>query len=427
MRPAPKITELQRYPVVAGTALLAIGASALWWTKTDISPLFEDAMIRRGELWRLVTSIFPHAGLLHLLFNIYWLWVFGSLVEEVYGHLKTAALILLFAVVPNAFEFALLQGGVGLSGVGYGLFGLLWVLSHRDARFADAVDSKTVQLFVGWFFLCIVATATGVMPVGNIAHGVGAVTGVLTGIAIADRQRRVEMVVVVSLVFLLGLWGSTAGRPKLNLSKTAGYDEAHLGYTALTANQNRDAVRWLQDAVAYRSTDPVFWYDLGIAYERVGDHRSSANAYQTAATRGNPAAQYVIGTLYMSGADGFPKDHRLALEWYQKAAAQNDVDALNDVAWEYATSSDPVVRNPTAAFELASKAVGMEKDNPVPIHLDTLAEAYYAKGQFREAIETEQQALALTSDQNKGEFEEALKKYERALSNEKHVRSTAGK
>src|SRR4051812_38313153 len=247
MRPAPKIRELQRYPIVGGTALLAIGVSLVWWTKTDISPLFEDAMIRRGELWRLVTSIFPHAGLLHLAFNIYWLWVFGSLVEETYGHLKSAALILLFAVVPNAFEFALLQGGIGLSGVGYGLFGLLWVLSSRDAKFSEAVDSKTVRLFVGWFFFCILATVTGFMPVANIAHGVGAVTGVLTGLAITVPRRRGEMVAIISLILLLGLWGSTLGRPKVNLSKTGGYDEAHSGYTALTANQNREAVRWLQD------------------------------------------------------------------------------------------------------------------------------------------------------------------------------------
>jgi membrane associated rhomboid family serine protease len=426
MPSAPSILELRRYPVIGGTALLAIGVSVLWWTKTDVSPLFSNALIRRGELWRLVTSIFPHAGVLHLAFNVYWLWVFGSIVEEVYGHLKTTALILLFAVVPNAFEFALLQGGVGLSGVGYGLFGLPWVLSRKDARFSDAIDSKTVQLFIGWFFLCIFATVTGFMPVANIAHGVGAITGILTAFAIT-HQRRVEMVAAISLMFLLGLWGSTAGRPRVNLSKTSGYDEAHLGYTALAANQNKEAVRWLQDAVVYRPDEPVFWYDLAIAYERVGDHGASANAYQAAAARGNPTAQYVIGTLYMSGADGFPKDGRRALDWYRKAAAQNDLDALNDLAWEYATNSDPAVRNPTAALELASKVVGSEKDSPVPSHLDTLAEAYYAKGQFQEAVDTEQKALTLTTGPDKGDFEKALKKYERALSNEKHLKLTAGK
>jgi len=124
VRLAPKWTELPKYPVTAGTVLLAIGVTIAWWSKVDISPLFETAMIRRGEIWRLFTSAFPHTGILHLAFNVYWIWVFGTLAEEVYGHLKTAALLALFAFGSGSFEFALAAGGVGLSGVGYGLFGL---------------------------------------------------------------------------------------------------------------------------------------------------------------------------------------------------------------------------------------------------------------------------------------------------------------
>src|SRR5437764_1092788 len=135
MRQPPKWTEFHRYPVVSGAALIAIGVTIAWWSKVDISPLFETAMIRRGELWRLLTSIFPHADILHLAFNVYWLWVFGRLVEQVYGHLKTALLIVLFAVGSGSLEFAFARGGVGLSGVGYGFFGLLWILSRFDEKF----------------------------------------------------------------------------------------------------------------------------------------------------------------------------------------------------------------------------------------------------------------------------------------------------
>jgi membrane associated rhomboid family serine protease len=129
-----------------------------WWSKAEISPLLESAMIRRGEIWRLLTSAFPHRDILHLAFNVYWLWVFGTAVEQVYGHLKTAGLFALFAVGSGSMEFALARGGVGLSGVGYGLFGLLWVLSSRDEKFSDAIDQRTVQLFVGWFVFCVATT-----------------------------------------------------------------------------------------------------------------------------------------------------------------------------------------------------------------------------------------------------------------------------
>src|SRR5436309_2497422 len=81
----------------------------------------------------------------------------------------------------GALEFGFSDGGVGLSGVGYGLFGLLWILSKRDHRFADAVDARTIQTFIIWFFVCIATTIMHVMQVANIAHGGGAALGILTG------------------------------------------------------------------------------------------------------------------------------------------------------------------------------------------------------------------------------------------------------
>jgi len=233
MRPAPKWTEFPKYPVIAGTAILAIAVTIAWWSKLNVSPLFETAMIRRGELWRLITGIFPHADILHLTFNIYWLWVFGTLVERVYGHLRAAALIALFALGSGSLEFAFALGGVGLSGVGYGLFGLLWVLSRRDDRFRDAVDQKAVQLFVVWFFFCIAMTVMHIFSVGNIAHGAGAVLGILTATAIAIPHRRILIAASIGAVLLFGLWGSTLGRPRINFSGKAGYEEAKWGYEAL--------------------------------------------------------------------------------------------------------------------------------------------------------------------------------------------------
>jgi len=282
MRRAPKWTEFPKYPVTAGIAVLAVGVTIAWWSKVDISPLFETAMIRRGQLWRLVTSMFPHTDILHLAFNIYWFWVFGTLVEQVYGHLRTAALIALLALGSGSMEFAFALGGVGLSGVGYGLFGLLWVLSTRDVRFHDAVDGKTVQLFVGWFLFCIITTLMNIFPVANVAHAAGAVLGALVGAAVIVPRRRVLTAVGTSAVLLFGLWGSTLGRPRLNLSGKAGYDEGKWGYDALKAGRDKEAARWLGDAVVYQPRLAVYWFDLGIAYQRLGNTKAAQAAYQRA-------------------------------------------------------------------------------------------------------------------------------------------------
>jgi GlpG protein len=103
-------------------------------------------------------------------FNLYWLWILGTVVERAFGHAKTALLLAFFAIGSNSLDFAFDRSGVGLSGVGYGLFGLLWILSERDERFKGAIDKRTVDLFISWFFICIVTTLTHIFVVANVAH-----------------------------------------------------------------------------------------------------------------------------------------------------------------------------------------------------------------------------------------------------------------
>lgn len=282
MRLPPRWTEFHNYPVVGGIAILSVATTLAWWAKLNVEPLFPSAMIRRGELWRLITCMLPHGGVLHLAFNIYWLWVFGTLIEEIYGHARTLALILLFALGSGALEFTFAAGGIGLSGVGYGLFGLLWVLSRHDERFANAVDAKTVQLFIAWFFLCIVTTWFGIFEVANIAHAGGLILGLLVGAAIAQPARRFVLISSIVVFLSCGIWGATAGRPRLNFSGKEGYEEGKWGYDALMAGHNKEAARWLKDAVAYQPGTAVYWYDLGIAYERLGNKPAALTAYQRA-------------------------------------------------------------------------------------------------------------------------------------------------
>jgi tetratricopeptide (TPR) repeat protein len=208
--------------------------------------------------------------------------VLGTVVERVYGHAKTILLLALLAVGSNSLDFAFDQGGVGLSGVGYGLFGLLCVLSERDERFRGAMDRRTVQLFVGWFFLCIVTTLTHTFVVANVAHGAGAILGALAGLAITLANRRRALIANIVAIVLFGLWGATLGRPIVNVSSKAGFEEGKWGYDALLADQNQDAVRWLRDATKLQPKVPVYWFDLGIAYERLGNMPAAMAAYQRA-------------------------------------------------------------------------------------------------------------------------------------------------
>jgi membrane associated rhomboid family serine protease len=283
MRRPPLLTDFIKYPVVSGTIALAVGVTlASWSHNVDITPLCETVDIRRGQLWRLLTSALPHGSFLHLAFNVYWIWVFGTLVEEIFGHIKTLAIFILLAVAANGAEYAVLSGGIGLSGIGYGLFGLLWVLSRHDRRFTDVIDQNTIGLFVVWFFICIFLTVSGT-PIANVAHGMGAVAGALLGWAISapSRQRHTASAALTALVAAV-FAGATFARPWINLSKEGGTDEGQLAYDALMANHNDEALRWLRDAIRMQPQVASYWFNIGIAYDRLNRHSEAMTAYKRA-------------------------------------------------------------------------------------------------------------------------------------------------
>lgn len=137
------------------------------------------------------------------------------------------------------------------------------------------------MLFAGWFAFCIVTTVMNIFP-GNIAHGAGAGLGILTGFAMTRPKWRALAPLSISAVLLFGLWGAALGRPKINLSGKAGYEEGNWGYDALLANRDQEAAHWLGDAVTYQPKVAAYWFDLGIAYQRLGKTTSARDAYQRA-------------------------------------------------------------------------------------------------------------------------------------------------
>lgn len=304
MRMPPPLSDLPRYPIVGGIAALAIGVTIASKSGVDISAFYEDPRVAHGQPWRLVTSILPHVDAFHLIFNIYWLWVFGTFVEERWGHLRTLALVLFLAVGSGAAEYAFLEGGVGLSGVGYGLFGMLWVIGRYSPRDRDLVDRNTAVIFVAWFFLCIVLTVTDLMPIANIAHGVGAVLGAIVGVAVARPRWRIAMSALAGVLLIASVAGATALRPYLNWSSTRGQQEAHLGYEAQTSGLNQQAVMWYRESLRMRQ-DPSIWYNLGLAYQNLGDAPDALAAYRTAVrlAPSEPSYKAALAALEESAGD----------------------------------------------------------------------------------------------------------------------------
>jgi membrane associated rhomboid family serine protease len=254
-----------------GIASLGATAGALY-SDYDIGRFVMDAKTFHGEPWRILSSTFLHGDIIHLVFNLYWLWIFGSMVEKTLGVFKTGCLLLFFALTSALAEWTFLEGGIGLSGVGYGLFGFLWVLSRTDPRFYQAIDKQTTVLFVAWFFICIIATYTEVMNIANIAHAAGMLSGMACGLmfSAAKKGRLVGWFSAICFLIVV-LIGSTFGRPWLNFSLRVGEDSAWYGYQALTDKQNHEALTWFEEALALNPNQPGWWYNLGVTHSRIAD------------------------------------------------------------------------------------------------------------------------------------------------------------
>ncbi len=220
MHPPPSPGRCLQYPVTSCIIVLAIAATVHSWIVGYIDTAFlSNTGNCLREPWRLLTPAFFHGGPLHLIFNVFWLWAFGTAIEARFGHAAMLGICLLLAIGSVAAELALFRCAYGLSGVVYGLFGLLWVLSRTDPRFEDAVDEKVVELMIGWFILCIVLKVADVWNIALVSHAAGCILGALLGwtITAGRLSHRLGRGTILVATFLLCLAGGTVARDRVNL------------------------------------------------------------------------------------------------------------------------------------------------------------------------------------------------------------------
>lgn len=111
----------------------------------------DKVAVADGEWWRLLTIALVHAPLLqmplHLIFNMYFLWIAGPIVEQLYGRIPFLAIYIVSALAGSiaSYAFGDARGGVGASGAIFGLFGILLVASRRHHPALD----RQGRMFVG--------------------------------------------------------------------------------------------------------------------------------------------------------------------------------------------------------------------------------------------------------------------------------------
>jgi GlpG protein len=161
-------------------------------TKWNFSgKMFEK--IRQGQVWRLITPCFLHLGLLHILFNMMWLWILGFQIEPRLSKLKYVLLILIVGIISNIFQY-LVSGSnfLGFSGVIMGMVGFIYS-RQKVAPWEGYPLQKPTILFLLFFILAMFALQvlsfillilngdTFIPNIANTAHIVGGLVGLILG------------------------------------------------------------------------------------------------------------------------------------------------------------------------------------------------------------------------------------------------------
>jgi membrane associated rhomboid family serine protease len=175
--------------------------------------LFPPA-VADGDLYRLVTSAFLHYGAMHLLFNMYALFVVGPALEMALGRLRFTGLYALSALGGSVLVYLLSplnSATAGASGAVFGLFGATFVVGKRlnlDTRWV-------VGLIVLNLAFTFVIPALGGQSISWQGHIGGLVTGaaVAAAYAYAPRERRtliqISATVGLLVLFIVLIWWRT--------------------------------------------------------------------------------------------------------------------------------------------------------------------------------------------------------------------------
>jgi GlpG protein len=213
-RLAVVVGTFMRYPILCGMLVAAVlclpatfpladdrfGPVLPWLTIVPIDMATANGhaagalltVLGAGQWWRLITPIFVHFSVVHLLFNVAIVVEFGRRIERSAGSLCLALTTLAIGVASNVVQFLAVGAALfgGLSGIAYGLFGYVVVRGRFDA----ARDWHVNRAFIVVMVLLLVLMSSGItewfgLYIANAAHWTGLAVGGLLAVLWRPRGR----------------------------------------------------------------------------------------------------------------------------------------------------------------------------------------------------------------------------------------------
>ncbi|OBF98286.1 rhomboid family intramembrane serine protease [Mycolicibacter sinensis] len=196
------------YGLIALNVLAFIGQMSS--AQLDSELVLWSPAVADGQIYRLLTSAFLHYGAMHLLLNMWALYVVGPSLEGLLGRARFSALYLLSALGGSVTVYLLAPlttATAGASGAIFGLFGATLIVGRR------------LRMDVGWVVAVIVINLVFTFTIPRISwqgHLGGLITGLLVAFAYVypapAHRNRVQALVSIALLalFVALIWWRTA-------------------------------------------------------------------------------------------------------------------------------------------------------------------------------------------------------------------------
>lgn len=218
MFPISDSAKSSRFPIVT-ILLIAANIYAFYLELTALDTdafIFSYALVPANinftdfsTLVPFVTSMFLHGGFLHILSNMWFLWIFGDNIEGYFGHIKYLLFYLAAGVIGGFAQYILNPVSdipmLGASGAVSGVLGAYYALfPHSKVKtvlviflFISVVEIPAVIYLFYWFFLQlfsgIASLSTASQSTGGVAfwaHIAGFVTGLFSARALRQNSDR---------------------------------------------------------------------------------------------------------------------------------------------------------------------------------------------------------------------------------------------
>ena len=169
----------------------------------SILPMFavnRELIVNFGQYYRLITGMFLHGSILHLLFNMYALYIIGMQLESFLGKAKYLIVYLLSGIGASMLSIFFSNSfSVGASGAIFGLMGALLYFGYHYRVYLDSVvKSQIIPLIV--LNLILGFTLSGI---DNWAHIGGLVSGILATMTVGVKYKSTKFEMINGIILYL--------------------------------------------------------------------------------------------------------------------------------------------------------------------------------------------------------------------------------